>query len=122
MFKELKKIFFILILFLTVSCTKKGTEDSSAKIFSPLTPLQLIERGKQIFQLNCVSCHGADPLKEGPVGPSIAGSALELVEARVMRVQYPAEYKPKRTTHLMVALPHLKKEIPALHAYLNSVK
>ena len=82
----------------------------------------LIEHGHKVFLLNCTSCHGADPSKDGPVGPALAGSSLELLQARVMRVQYPEGYKPKRTTGLMVALPHLEKEIPALHAYLNSIK
>lgn len=57
---------------------------------------------------------------DGAIGPALAGSTLELVELRVMKGEYPAGYLPKRTTKTMSALPHLKAEIPALHAYLNS--
>jgi mono/diheme cytochrome c family protein len=79
-----------------------------------------VEKGQQIFQLNCTSCHGGDPQKDGPIGPSVAGSTLPLIEARVRRAEYPVGYKPKRTTKTMVALPHLKDDLPAIHAYLNS--
>ncbi len=105
-----------LSFFLVVSCTKKETAENTV-----LTPDQLAVHGKTVYQLNCVACHGADPKVDGPVGPSIAGSSKELIEARVMRTQYPDDYKPKRTSHTMVALPHLQNEIPALHAYLNSL-
>ena len=82
----------------------------------------MVEHGQKVFQLNCVSCHGGDPTKDGPVGPAIAGSSLELITARVLKTEYPQGYKPKRTSHNMVALPHLQADLPALEAYLNSVK
>ena len=87
-----------------------------------MTQEQLLERGKKIFLQNCTSCHGTDPRKDGPVGPAIAGSSFALIEDRVMRTEYPVGYKPKRSTALMVALPYLQKEIPALEAYLNTMK
>jgi hypothetical protein len=38
-----------------------------------------------------------------------------------MKGEYPPGYQPKRTTKTMVALPHLKGEIEAIHAYVNSL-
>jgi hypothetical protein len=84
----------ILLPFLLLECTKKSV--------SPANQVPLI------------------PQKDGPIGPSVAGSTLPLIEARVMRAEYPVGYKPKRTTKTMVALPHLKDDLPAIHAYLNS--
>jgi mono/diheme cytochrome c family protein len=82
----------------------------------------MIEKGAKIYQMNCLSCHGPDPKKDGPIGPSIAGSSLELITMRVLELKYPVGYKPKRGTSSMVALPHLKNEIPSLFEYLSSDK
>jgi cytochrome c oxidase subunit 2 len=35
---------------------------------------ELMERGKAVYQRNCLACHGAKG--EGGVGPAIAGSAV----------------------------------------------
>jgi cytochrome c oxidase subunit 2 len=35
---------------------------------------ELMERGKSVYQRNCLACHGASG--EGGVGPAIAGSAI----------------------------------------------
>lgn len=105
--------FFILCL-LVSACTKKSAPDLSA-----MTESQLIERGASIYQLNCIACHNADPAKDGVLGPSVANSSLELLEERIMRAQYPKDYKPKRDTRQMAVMPHLQNEIPALKAFLN---
>jgi len=84
-----------------------------------MTTQQLAERGRVIYVSNCIACHHVDPKKVGSVGPEVWGSSLELIQARVMRAAYPEGYKAKRETHMMVALPHLEKELAALHAYLN---
>ena len=49
-------------------------------------------------------------------------SPLELIEARVMRAEYPPGYTPKRTTKVMIPLPHLQAKLPELAAYLGSLK
>jgi mono/diheme cytochrome c family protein len=86
------------------------------------TPVRLdpIEQGRRVYSLNCVVCHNADPRQDGAIGPSIAGSPRELVEARVMRAAYPAGHTPKRDTKLMMPLPHLEADIPALAAFLGA--
>ena len=68
---------------------------------------------------NCVTCHNSDPSKEGPIGPAVKGSPQELLEARLLRSDYPFDYKPKRQSKVMPNFPFLKTEIPYLAAYLR---
>ena len=93
-------------------------------LFACTTPSQLpadplAERGKSVYLQQCIACHNLDPAQPGALGPAIKGSSRELVEARVLRAEYPAGYTPKRTTTTMVALPHLADDIDALTAYLK---
>jgi len=110
--------------FMIVGCTKQSTTPSGAASSSEAAPSPeaLAEKGKTLFQTNCTACHNPDPTKDGSLGPAIAGSSLELVQARLSEAGYPAGYKPKRDTHVMPKLPFLLKDAPALVAYLNSVK
>jgi hypothetical protein len=62
-----------------------------------------------------------DATKDGALGPAIAGSSFALLEARVLRSEYPEGYAPKRPTRVMVALPHLEARLVELEAYLNSL-
>ncbi|MBB83009.1 MAG: cytochrome C [Deltaproteobacteria bacterium] len=62
-----------------------------------------------------------NPAIDGALGPAVAGSSLELLEARVMRGEYPPGYEPKRGSRVMIALPHLAPRIPELAAYLQSL-
>ena len=83
----------------------------------------LVTRGKRVYNVNCIACHRRDPNLDGGLGPAIAGSSIELLRARVLEGTYPPGYKPKRDTRLMIPLPHLAPDIPALAAYLaQSVK
>ena len=97
-----------------VSCK----QDPGASSSSAQNPLY--SRGKAIYQGNCIACHHSNPRMAGPIGPDVWGSSKELLEARILRAEYPAGYKPKRETHVMQALPQLKGEIDALHVYLNN--
>ena len=81
----------------------------------------LVQRGKRIYDVNCIACHNRDPSQGGGLGPAVAGSSYELLEARVLRAEYPPGYTPKQETRLMVPLPHLEPEIDALAAYLGSI-
>lgn len=78
----------------------------------------LASEGRAIYMSVCIACHNADASKEGGLGPPIARSSVELLEARVVRREYPPGYTPQRTTDSMPAFPHLTDEIDALHAYL----
>ena len=82
-------------------------------------PQSLSSRGKSVYMASCIACHNTNPKIPGNVGPEIWGSTLELLEARILRAEYPSGYKPKRGTKAMASLPHLKNEIAALHAFLN---
>ena len=110
------KRFFIGALLLLAACTKPSSDQSAD------TPEgRLIQRGKMMYTTGCTACHNSDPRIEGSIGPAVAGASLELLVARIIRGDYPQGYKPKTNTKTMVALPHLKKDIPAIHAYLNSL-
>ncbi|MBI4628079.1 MAG: cytochrome c [Candidatus Rokubacteria bacterium] len=77
------------------------------------------ERGRQIYLAQCVSCHGPDPAQAGPIGPRITGSSKALLEAKVVSGTYPPGYTPKRPTKVMMPLPALAPDIPALADYLR---
>lgn len=106
-----------------VACTKKSQpagEPAGAQ--AAPTADELKDKGKRTYLANCIACHNTDPLKDGATGPAVAGSSLELLQARVLNADYPPGYTPKRPTKIMVALPHLKNEIEALAAYLGALE
>ena len=84
---------------------------------SGLSPLA--ERGRQTYLAHCVACHNTDPAQPGPVGPALKGSSRELLEAKVLKGSYPPGYTPKRPTTVMVPIPAVAPEIPALAEYLR---
>jgi mono/diheme cytochrome c family protein len=88
-----------------------------------LPPEQALrQRGQTLYTLHCASCHNpGDPRRDGGIGPAIAGSSSELLEARVLRGEYPAGYTPKRATRIMPRLPIDRKDVQALHAYLSAL-
>jgi mono/diheme cytochrome c family protein len=77
------------------------------------------ERGRQVYQAYCTSCHAADPARDGPIGPAIKGASRELLETRVVRGTYPPGYTPKRQSSIMQPMPNLAPEIPNLAAFLR---
>jgi mono/diheme cytochrome c family protein len=77
------------------------------------------ERGRQVYLAQCAVCHATDPGLTGPVGPPVKGASRELLEAKVLRGNYPPGYQPKRPTALMPPLPALAPDIPALAEYLR---
>ena len=97
------------MLILFVACTTPSQ--------APADPLA--ERGKSVYVQQCIACHNVDPAQPGALGPALKGSSRELLEARVLRAEYPPGYTPKRTTTTMVALPQLSGDIDALTAYLK---
>lgn len=107
-------IFWIISAFFIVSLP--ACKKSEAII--PLSSLEV--KGKNIFIENCLNCHNPNIARPETIGPNIAGSSIEVVTARVLRAQYPEHYLFKRKSHLMPAFPQLEKDIPAIHAYVNS--
>ncbi|OQW54266.1 MAG: hypothetical protein A4S09_06095 [Proteobacteria bacterium SG_bin7] len=95
-------------------------EDVANRSISNSGVKDLIAKGKITYSSSCTACHNPDPKKPGSIGPEVYGSTRELLEARVLRAEYPQGYKPKRATKSMAALPHLKNDIDALAAYLNN--
>ena len=83
---------------------------------APRTPAM---QGRIVYMTNCVVCHNPNPNLAGSQGPPIAGSSRELVKDRVLNLQYPPGYKPKRTTHAMREMPFLKNQIDNLAAFLE---
>ena len=82
---------------------------------------ELISAGRSVYNANCIACHAMNPKIDGALGPAVAGSSLELLEARIVRGGYPDGYQPKRPSRVMVALPHLEPRLPELAAYLQSL-
>ena len=78
----------------------------------------LVKRGKVVYESVCTSCHSRNPTQDGPLGPPLAGASLALLEAKVLRNEYPPGYVPKRDSKAMVPLPHVEPDLPAIEAYL----
>jgi mono/diheme cytochrome c family protein len=76
-------------------------------------------RGQQAWLANCIACHNLDPSRDGSVGPAVKGASAALLEARVLRGEYPPGYTPKRNTKVMPPRPDLAPTIPDLAAYLR---
>ncbi len=115
---------FLLVLSLglgLLSCTNNSGGGASAEPKSAeAIQAALVKRGRSVYQTQCIACHNSNPHKPGSLGPDVYGSSKELLEARILNGTYPPGYTPKRETHVMAPLPHLKNEIDAIHAYLNS--
>ena len=82
---------------------------------------ELAERGKHYYQNVCVACHNGDPRIDGTLGPAIAGAPLALIEAKVLRGEYPEGYTPKLATAAMPRFEYLADEIDSIAAYLSEV-
>ena len=75
--------------------------------------------GAKLYTANCAQCHNADPALAGPVGPPVKGASPALLEAKVLRGEYPPGYEPRRPTRVMPPQPGLAPDLPALAAYLK---
>jgi mono/diheme cytochrome c family protein len=79
-------------------------------------------RGKLVYTNVCTACHNADPHQPGALGPELAGASQALIEAKVLRDEYPPGYAPKRPSATMPKYEYLAPNIGDLAAYLASVK
>lgn len=77
------------------------------------------ERGRQVYQAQCIACHNSDPAQPGAIGPAVKGPSEDLLRAKVLQGTYPPGYAPKRPTKVMQPMPQLANEISALAAYLR---
>ncbi|MEE9147068.1 MAG: cytochrome c [Candidatus Tectomicrobia bacterium] len=109
---------FATMVLVTLSMASFGCSDNAGD----QSQLTAAERGRKVYLSNCMPCHHDTPALPGAVGPAIAGSSLELVEARILYAAYPQGYTPKKPSRVMPALPHLKDEIKPLAAYLMAAE
>jgi mono/diheme cytochrome c family protein len=114
----------VLILIVAVITWGCGGDANATKFARPAPPAPAgmkgdLIKGSRVYMANCTACHNADPSFPGAIGPEIKGSSRALIEARVLHNTYPEGYKPKRSTHNMVALPHLAGDIDDLAAFLR---
>jgi len=106
----------------TASPQVAAPTDAAPAAADTRSPEERIAAGRGVYNGNCIACHAMDPRQDGALGPAVAGASPELLEARVMRAEYPAGYAPKRATRVMIPLPHLKDKLPELSAYLDSLE
>ncbi len=102
-------------LLIATGCEKKSGDTTSGS-----GTRSLVDRGKTVYRTSCIACHNSDPKRAGSLGPEVWGSSKELLVARILNATYPPDYQPKRSTHTMAPIPHLKDDIDAIHAYLNA--
>jgi mono/diheme cytochrome c family protein len=78
-------------------------------------------RGRQSYENVCIACHAPDPNLDGTLGPAVAGASLALLEAKVLRGEYPPGHLPKRPGAVMPAYPYVEDRLEDLAAYLAEV-
>ena len=101
-----------LIAVVTMACAGESEESGDPAV----------ARGEKIYRNICVVCHNPNPNQPGPLGPAIAGSSRELLEARLLRGEYPAGYTPQRNTQQMPRFEFLEPNLDDIVAFLASRK
>lgn len=81
-----------------------------------------LERGRAVYLSICTACHNADPNLDGSMGPANAGASRELLEAKLLRGEYPPGYAPKRDSQVMPRFEHLAGSLDDLAAFLAAAK
>lgn len=114
MFKKLLGAIFGLLLFSGHLLAQTKTDQAT------------LEKGKRLYLNNCLQCHNRDPNIKGSIGPELIDAPLEVMISKVMTGKYPeklpAGFVPKRKSRAMRAIPKLKEDIPAIWAYVQSLK
>jgi mono/diheme cytochrome c family protein len=98
-----------------IAIVAMGCAEESEKSSDPA-----VARGEKIYRNICLVCHNADPNKPGAVGPAIAGASRELLEAKLLRGEYPPGYTPQRSTQQMPRFEFLEPNIDDIAAFLAS--
>ena len=120
------RLFYALLLIMLISnCEKKNIEKENAKadqkkLTNTVALTTAIEKGRMVYFANCVSCHNNNPKKPGSIGPEVYGVSIDVLTQKIVSGKYPENYIQKRTSKIMPSMPHLKKEISNLHAFINS--
>jgi mono/diheme cytochrome c family protein len=81
-----------------------------------------VARGRTVYASVCTACHNADPNRDGSLGPANAGASRELLEAKLLRGEYPPGYAPKRPSNVMPRFENLAGSIDDLAAFLAAEK
>jgi mono/diheme cytochrome c family protein len=85
-----------------------------------------IEKGRKLYLTHCLRCHNKDPNNRGSIGPEIVDAPIEVMYSKIMTGKYPnplpKNFIPKRKSGAMQANPKLKNDIPAIWAYVQSLK
>jgi len=97
-----------LLAIVTMACAGESEEPSDPAA----------ARGEKIYRNICVVCHHANPIQDGPLGPAIAGASRELLEAKLLRGEYPAGYTPQRDTQQMPRFEYLEPTLDDIAAFL----
>ena len=79
-----------------------------------------VARGELIYRNVCTVCHNADPGLDGMTGPAIGSASRELLEAKLLRGEYPSGYTPKRDTQQMPRFEYLEPNLGEIAAFLAS--
>ena len=124
----MRRFFFALLLIILISsCEKKSIKQEEAesepdqkKLNNNIALTTDIEKGRMVYFANCVSCHNNNPKKPGSIGPEVYGASIDVLTQKIVFGKYPENYSPKKTSKIMPLMPHLKKEISNLHAFINS--
>jgi mono/diheme cytochrome c family protein len=97
----------------------EGKGSTPAPASSAIATAGSAAKGKQVWLGQCIACHNPDPTKDGPIGPAVKGASRALLEARVVRGEYPSGYTPKRPTKVMPPRPDLAQSVADLAAFLQ---
>ncbi len=100
-------------------------EVKAAPVVVEVEPVD-IEKGKTIYLAQCIKCHNKDPNIKGSIGPEMVDAPLEVMQHKVMTGRYPdvlpEGFVPKRKTKQMTKFPQYAKDVPSIHAYVQSLK
>jgi mono/diheme cytochrome c family protein len=105
---ESKRLALLVALAAMLGCADEGAEVEKTAY----------QRGHDLYRNICLTCHNKDPKEEGSLGPAVANASLELLQAKILRGEYPAGHKPMRGTQQMPKLAYLGPHLPDLAAFL----
>jgi len=119
--RTLFRTFGSLLAFAALACgdSSDGASGNGAELDAEAA---LIARGKHYYDNVCIACHNGNPTVDGTLGPALAGASLDVIQAKVMRGEYPEGYTPKRDTGTMPRFQYLEPELEGIAAYLASVE